>query len=88
MVTKTTRKLNRKTEPSDLRKQRDLRMRNRVIIILTLPVTIFLWLIGWLISSPVSSRSETQETRESVRVLGIAIEEERPELPRCYAQPG
>ena len=81
MLKKTISKLNRKTNGHDLITQRDMRIRNRMIIILLLPATIVLWLIGWLLySSPPSSRPESRDTRETVKLVDTIFEEEKQEI--------
>jgi hypothetical protein len=81
MLRKAINRLNRKTNGHDLTPQKDMRTRNRMIIILLLPAAILLWLIGWILSSsPAPSRTETRDIRESAKLVATTLEEEKPEI--------
>jgi uncharacterized membrane protein len=69
---------------SSLPLRRDIRLRNRAIIVLLLPVAIILWMVGWIVfwaaSKAAPQRCKTAVEDDRLEISVGPLEEK----PQCY----
>jgi len=63
--------------------RRDLRVRNRAVIVLLLPIVTIIWMVGWVLSWKDSQgeppRMITAAAKDEVVEIGVAVFEENAE---------